>query len=122
MATSVHDTLSQKTGKEVTAILVHKKKLLRVRNQLCSPLLRLSTEIIIHILSFIMAELDIFMSPYVWMSIYGACHRIHKIMRHAAELSWKVNCACIRAAYFMLLRSGGGGRRSSSLTFAQNDA
>ena len=107
MAASVHDALSRKTGKEVAAVLAHKKKLLRIRNQLCSPLLRLSTEIIIHILSFIMAELDTFMHPLVWMSIYGACHRIHKIMRHAAELWWKVDCARIKAAYFILLRSGG---------------
>ena len=107
MAPPIHDALSRKTGKEVAAVLVHKKKLLRIRNQLCSPLLRLSTEIIIHILSFILAGLDTFMHPFVWMSIYGACHRIHKIMRHAAELWWKVDCAHIRAAYFILLRSGG---------------
>ena len=110
MTTSAGDALLRKTGGEVTAILVHMKKLLRIRNQLCSPLLRLPTEIIIRILSLIMAELDSLFHRSVGMPIYGTCHRIHKIMSHATELWWRVDFSRIWAAHFIYLRSGGDPR------------
>ena len=104
MTASADDALLRKTGEEVTAVLVHVKKLLRIRNQLCSPLLWLPTETIIRILSLVMAETG---SLYVGMSISGICHRFHEIMRHAAEIWWRVDFSSTREAQFMLSRSGG---------------
>ena len=80
MTPSVDDTILQKTGEEVAAVLVHLKKLLRLRNLLRSPLLRLPTETIVRILSFIMADLGSYFYSPVWTSIYSTCHRIHRIM------------------------------------------
>jgi hypothetical protein len=77
MASSTRDELSQKT-QEVIAPLVHMKKLFRIRNWLRSPLLRLPTEIIVHVLSFIMIGLD--SSPphlRAWMPVLCNCHQIH---------------------------------------------
>ena len=107
MAPSVDEAALQQTTKEVTAVLVHLKKLLRVRNLLCSPFLRLATETILHILSFVMADIDRWYRGYshVWTSIYSTCHRIHKIMCGATELWWKVDCAHGGAAHFAFMRS-----------------
>ena len=107
MTPSVDDTFLQKTGEEVAAVLVHLKKLLRLRNLLRSPLLRLPTETIVRILSFIMADLGSYFYSPVWTSIYSTCHRIHRIMCGATELWWKVDCARDRVAHFTFVRSKG---------------
>ena len=104
---SVDDEALQKTGGEVAAVLVHLTRLLRLRNQLCSPLLRLPTETIIRILSFIMAGLDSYFYSPVWTSIYSTCHVIHEIMRSATELWWRVDCTRARVAHFTFVRSRG---------------
>jgi len=109
MTPSANDALLQETGGSTAAVLVHLRKLLRVRNRLYSPLLRLPTETILRILSLIMAELDSYFYP-VWTSIYSTCHRIHKIMCGATELWWKVDCTRDRAAHFAFVRSGGNPR------------
>jgi len=105
MAPFANDASLQETGGSTEAALVHLRKLLRVRNRLCSPLLRLPTETILRILSLIMAELGPYVHP-VWPSIYSTCHRIHKIMCGATELWWKVDCAHDKAAPFVFVRSG----------------
>lgn len=108
MVPSVADATLQKTGGEVAAVLLHLKKLLRVRNRLRSPLLRLPTETIVRILSFIMAGLDsYFHPPNFWTSIYSTCHGIHGIMRSATELWWKVDCERVRVAHIVFVRSRG---------------
>ena len=107
MTPSVDDAFSQKTRQEVVAVLVHMKKLLRVRNRLSSPLLRLPTETIVRILSFLMADLDRCYFGHIWSSIYSTCHRIHRIMCNATELWWKVDCARSMAAHFTFVRSKG---------------
>lgn len=40
-----------------------------------------------------------------WLSIFSTCHHIHKIMRTATELWWKVDCAQPRIARIVFLRS-----------------
>ena len=100
--------LLQKTTQEVAVPLIHTKQLLRVRNQLRSPLLRLPTEVLVHILSFIMTDLGSFLYPRTWMPIYSTCHQIHSTMRTATGLWWKVDIAFDRAADFVFVRSGGG--------------
>ena len=103
MEPSVDDALSR----EIMAVLVHLKKLLRVRNQLHSPLLRLPDETIVRILSLIMADLDSHFSAYSWMPIYNTCHRIHRIMCSAPELWWNVDLKRGRVAHFIFVRSKG---------------
>ena len=90
--------------------LVHMKKLLRYRNWLCSPLLRLPTEIIVRILSFVMARLDSFLSTRPWGSVYLTCHHIHRIMCNTAELWWRVDCAYTKTAHFIFTLSKGDPR------------
>ena len=99
------DVLSRKTEREVIAELTHLRKLLRVRNRLRSPLLRLPTETILRILSFIMVDLGSYLRADVWRSIHGTCHRIREIMCGATELWWKVDCAHARAAHIIFIRS-----------------
>ena len=89
---------------QVATVLIHLKKLLRIRNQLRSPLLQLPTEVIIHILSYIMKTVEPFR---VWLPIYGTCHHIHVIMCTTTELWWKVDFARIMAARVAFLRSEG---------------
>ena len=107
MAPSVNDAALEQTEERTTAMLVHLRKLLRVRNRLCSPLLRLPTETILRILSFFMAELD---SYYIYFPIWGpvcsTCHRIREIMCGATELWWKVDCIRSRSAHVAYMRSG----------------
>lgn len=107
---SADEELLQKSTGEVMTVLVHMKKLLRARNKLCSPLLRLPTEILIYILSFIMAGLDPCPHPLVWMSIYCSCHLIHNTMRSATVLWWRVDCTYVKTADFIFTRSNGGPR------------
>ena len=110
MTRSTDNELSQKTEREVTAALSHLRKLLRIRNRLRSPLLKLPTETIIRILSLIMAGLDSYFYTGFWWSIYGTCHRIHDIMCSATELWWRVDWAQPRTAHFILARSKGNPR------------
>lgn len=109
MTLSADDRLQQST-QEFMAVLVHTKKLLRVRNQLCSPFLRLHTEIVVHILSFVMAELDYPPQSSIWKPIYCTCHHIHNIMHDTTALWWNVDCLHHREANFIFTRSEGGPR------------
>ena len=92
---------------EVATVLIHLKKFLRIRNKLCSLLLRLPTEAIVHILSYIMGAPE---QPHVWQPIFSTCHQINNIMRTATELWWKVDCTRSRVARIVFLRSRGNPR------------
>jgi len=94
----------KKTENEVATVLTHLTGLLRFKNWLRSPLLRLPTEVIVHILSFIMQNMG---RSRVWGSIFGSCHRIHRIMSTATQLWWKADCKWPRAACVAFVRSGG---------------
>ena len=98
------DATSKTVENEVATVLIHLKNLLRIKNQLCSPLLQLPTETIIHILSYIMEAVE---QSRVWQPIFSTCHRIRRIMRTATELWWKVDCTRSRAALFAFARSKG---------------
>ena len=98
------DATLKKAENGVAPVLIHLKKLLRIRNRLRSPLLRLPTETIIHIISYIMEDMEY---HSVWRSIFNTCHRIHWIVRTAAELWWKVDCTRIRVALVAFTRSEG---------------
>jgi len=97
------DTL-ERTEDAVATVLLHLKKLLRIKNRLCSPLLRLSAETIIHILSYVMEEIENFC---VWRPIFSTCHHIHNIMCAATELWWKANFSWDEAAELVMVRSKG---------------
>jgi len=103
-----HATL-EKTDEALALTLLHLRLLLRVRNQLCSPLLRLPTETIILILSLTNGG-----HYHDWQSIFSTCHRIHIIMRKATEVWWEVNYDCttasLRAAHVSFMRSKGNPR------------
>jgi len=102
------DATMKKTENEVATVLIHMKKLLRLKNRLCSPLLRLPTEIVVHILSFIMQNMsDPRVWRPVWRPVFCACHRIHKIMSTATELWWEVNCTQPNTACVAFRRSKG---------------
>ena len=105
MISSVDNALSQRTEQEVVAVLVHMAKLLRTRNWLCSPLLRLPTEVIIHILSFVMTGLAPSSHCHPWKPVQLICHRIRRIMCDAVELWWGIDCRYTRTAHFILARS-----------------
>lgn len=92
---------------EIAAVILHQKKLLRFKNWLSSPLLRLPKETIIHVLSFIMDHEE---HSNIWKPVYISCHRIYTIMRSATELWWKVNCRWAREAHFAFVRSKGSPR------------
>lgn len=94
----------KKAENEVAAVLFHLRKLLRLKNRLRSPLLWLPTETIIHILSYIMKDMEY---SSVWRSIFSTCHHIHWIMRTATELWWKVDCTWTRVAHIAFVRSKG---------------
>ena len=89
---------------EVATVLTHLKRLIRIKNRLCSPLLQLPTETIIHILSFIMEAVDQFRA---WQPIFNTCHHIRKIMLTATKLWWKVDCTWARVAHTVFKRSNG---------------
>jgi hypothetical protein len=78
-------TCSEKTDTKFAAATLHLKKLLRAKNWLCSPLLRLPPEIIIHILSYMMEETA---HSSVWRPIISTCHHIRKLMCTSNEL-WR---------------------------------
>jgi hypothetical protein len=94
----------EKTESEVSAALVHKTGLLRLRNWLRSPLLRLPTETVVQILSYIMQDMEL---SHVWRPIFSTCHRIHTIMCTTTELWWKANFTLDKAAHLTFMRSMG---------------
>ena len=98
------DATLEKSENEVATVLIHMKKLLRLKNRLRSPLLRLPTEIVVHILSFIMQNV---WDRRFWRPVFCTCHRIHKIMSSTTELWWKVDCTRPNTAYVALKRSNG---------------
>ena len=98
------DATLKKTQNEVATVLFHLKKLLRIKNRLCSPLLQLPVETITHILSYIMEDMEY---PVVWQPIFSTCYHIHRIMRTTTELWWKVNCTWDRVAHIAFARSRG---------------
>ena len=77
------DKALEKTENEVAAVLVHLKKLLRLKNRLRSPLLRPAAETIVHILSYIVGDAD---HPSLWWKILSACRHIYGIMCTTAKL------------------------------------
>jgi len=87
---------------KVARVLLHQKKLLRLKNWLRSPLLRLPQEIIIHILSYVM---DFVEHSFVWEPILSTCHHIYTILCAATELWWKVNIRRPREARIVFMRS-----------------
>ena len=101
----VNDATLQETRTEITTVLVHLSTLLHIRNQYRSPLLRLPTEIIVHILSFVMEDLG--SHPQAWRPIFTTCHHIHKIMCDTTSLWWKVDVSLGREAEVVLMRSRG---------------
>jgi len=103
----VDDATLKEAEMEVTAVLVHLKQLLRVKNRHRSPLLRLPTEIIIHILSFVMEDMG---SYPAWRPIFTTCYCIRGIMTDATALWWKVDISLGREAKFALMRSQGNPR------------
>ena len=105
-ARTVGDTTSE-AEKEVSTVFVHLKKLLCVKNRLCSPLLRLPTEIIIHIVSFVMGDMQF---QNVWWPIFTTCRRIHRIMCSATTLWWRVDTLPGRGAGVVLMGSNGDPR------------
>ena len=107
MTLTVHDVQRQKAEQEVATVLTHLSGLLRIKNQLCSPLLRLPNETILRILSLVMSDWDYWIF-YPWESIYSTCHRIRRIMRGATELWWRADLRHARVAHFTLMRSKGG--------------
>ena len=98
------DATLKSTEDEVTAVLIHLTKLLRIKNRLCSPLLQLPIETIIHIISFLMEAI---VQYCVWQPIFSTCHHIRRIMRTATELWWKVDCEQTRVAHIAFARSKG---------------
>ena len=96
----------EKSDEALALVLSHWRLLLRIRNQLCSSLLRLPTETIVHILTFVNG------GCYPdWQSIFRTCHQIHRIMRKSAEVWQVVNYDCtarsLTAAHISFRRSKG---------------
>lgn len=103
----VDDSTLKNAEEEVATVLVHLKKLSRAKNRLCSPFLRLPTEIVIHILSFLMEDMG---SYTVWRPIFTTCYHIRRIMRNATTLWWKLDISFGREADVALMRSKGSPR------------
>ena len=106
-AKTVDDATLKEAEEEVATVLAHLKKLLRVKNRLYSPLLRLPTETIVRILSFIMEDMG---SHSVWSPIFSTCCHIHRIMCNETGLWWKVDVSLGREAQVVLMRSKGNPR------------
>ena len=96
-------TLKNTEG-EVATVIFHLKKLLRLRNRLCSPLLRLPVETTVRILSYTMKTMEY---SSTWRPIFCTCHQIRNIMRTATELWWKANFSWHRIVNLAFLRSKG---------------
>lgn len=95
---------SEKLENEVVATLVHKIKLLRVRNWLSCPLLRLPTESTIQILSYIMEDTE---DPHAWRPIHGSCHRMNTFMETTTDLWQKADFTLDRTSHLTFVRSMG---------------
>jgi hypothetical protein len=100
----VDHTTPEGTEVEICTVLAHLRKLLRIKNRRCSPLLGLPTELIAHILSFCMEDMG---SSPVWLPISTICHRIREIMYDITSLWWKVDTSLGREADVVLMRSKG---------------
>lgn len=74
----------EKTENEVAAALIRLKKLLRVKNSPRPPLLRLPTEIILHILSYLTEYMQ---HSFVWHPVLGTLQYWH---HHAARIDKKI--------------------------------
>ena len=120
MTFPAYERLVQKITREVTSVFLHTKKLLRLRNQLCSPLLRVPTEILVHIISFVMDELDSFPRRRVWVPIYSTCYHIHNTMRTAKDLWWMVDCTDCGSADFIFNHSNGAPQVLYSNIYSDN--
>ena len=100
----INDAVLEKTEKEVAAVLIHKTELLRLKNRLRSLLLRLLTETIVHILSYIMEDME---HPHIWRPIFSTCYRIYIIMCTTSKLWRKANFKLDKAASLAFARSMG---------------
>jgi len=98
------DATMEGTENEVAGMLVHLKKLRYLKNWLRSPLLRLPTETVVHILSYIMEDAE---HPSVWRPIFSTCYRIHNIMSTTTELWRKADFTSDRLAHLAFARSHG---------------
>lgn len=107
---TVDFTTLNTTNEPFSAALLHLRKLLRVRNRMCSPFLRLPTEIIVRIVPLVNKG-----CYHHWRSIFSTCHRIFEIMLGSTEVWWEVyfndTASSLKAAYIALLRSGGNPRK-----------
>ena len=80
------DATLVKTENEIVTVLIHAKKL-RLKNRLCSPLLRLLIETIVHVLSYVMTDME---HSFVWRSIFTTRYHIH-IMYTTTEVWQKAD-------------------------------
>ena len=106
-AKTVDDATLKEAEEEVATVFAHLKKLLRVKNRLYFPLLRLPTETIVRILSFIMEDMG---SHSVWKPIFSTCCHVHRIMCNETDIWWKVDVSLGREAQVVLMRSKGNPR------------
>jgi len=88
----------QKVETRVGNVFVHLKKLHYLKNRLRSPLLRLPTETVIRILSYIMEDYS------AWCSIFKTCHRLREIIHSATELWSNVDLSHARTARLVLTK------------------
>ena len=112
------DAALEKAENEVAAALFHKTALLRFKNWLRSPLLRLPAEILTNILSYIMEDME---HPHVWRPTFSTCHRIHTIMCTTTELWRKANFTLDKSACLALKRSMGNIREITADFQASED-
>jgi len=99
-----NDKSVEKIENEVVAVLTHLIELLRLKNWLRSPFLRLPTKVVVHILSYITEDAE---HSSIWRSIFSACHRIRNIMCTATELWQKANFTLDIHALLVFVRSQG---------------
>ena len=102
--TETEDSWSEKLETEVVATLVHKTKLLRVRNWLCCPLLRLPAETVIQILTYIMEDTE---DPHAWRPIHSSCYRMNTTMNTTTDLWRKADFTLDRTSHLKFVRSMG---------------
>src|ERR1700753_237253 len=95
---------NSKADSEVAAAVIHLRRLLRIRNRLRSPLLRLPTETIVHILSYAVEDTE---HPPAWPPIISICHHIRDIMCSSPELWRRADFTSDKLARFVLERSQG---------------
>jgi len=98
------DPLSEKLESEISATFAHKIELLRVRNWLRCPLLRLPAETIMQILSYIMEDTE---HPQGWRPIHSSCHRMNRTMDTTTDLWRKADFTLDRTSHLAFVRSMG---------------